>query len=277
MKATQKSEGEPKSEEPETPASSKAPTNARDAVAARMLSKTFSHKGIQQHVLKNLDVVIRRGDFTVIMGPSGAGKSTLLYALSGMDKPSLGSVMFDGADLAQLDQDKLAVFRRNHCGFVFQQINLLDSMSLMDNVMAPGLLIGKRKMVAARANTLFDLVGIDDVTRKKFPGMISGGEAQRAAIVRALINEPEVLFADEPTGQLNSENSQLVLDLLSRFNRAGQTVVMVTHDLTSALRGNRILYLRDGTVQGELKLDLFDSVSKERRERLTAFLAEMGW
>lgn len=277
MKATQKSEGEPKSEEPETPASSKAPTNARDAVAARMLSKTFSHKGIQQHVLKNLDVVIRRGDFTVIMGPSGAGKSTLLYALSGMDKPSLGSVIFDGADLAQLDQDKLAVFRRNHCGFVFQQINLLDSMSLMDNVMAPGLLIGKRKMVAARANTLFDLVGIDDVTRKKFPGMISGGEAQRAAIVRALINEPEVLFADEPTGQLNSENSQLVLDLLSRFNRAGQTVVMVTHDLTSALRGNRILYLRDGTVQGELKLDLFDSVSKERRERLTAFLAEMGW
>lgn len=277
MKATQKSEGEPKSEEPETPASSKAPTNARDAVAARMLSKTFSHKGIQQHVLKNLDVVIRRGDFTVIMGPSGAGKSTLLYALSGMDKPSLGSVIFDGADLAQLDQDKLAVFRRNHCGFVFQQINLLDSMSLMDNVMAPGLLIGKRKMVAARANTLFDLVGIDDVTRKKFPGMISGGEAQRAAIVRALINEPEVLFADEPTGQLNSENSQLVLDLLSRFNRAGQTVVMVTHDLTSALRGNRILYLRDGTVQGELKLDLFDSMSKERRERLTAFLAEMGW
>jgi ABC-type antimicrobial peptide transport system, ATPase component len=277
MKATQKSEGEPKSEEPETPASSKAPTNARDAVAARMLSKTFSHKGIQQHVLKNLDVVIRRGDFTVIMGPSGAGKSTLLYALSGMDKPSLGSVMFDGADLAQLDQDKLAVFRRNHCGFVFQQINLLDSMSLMDNVMAPGLLIGKRKMVAARANTLFDLVGLDNATRKKFPGMISGGEAQRAAIVRALINEPEVLFADEPTGQLNSENSQLVLDLLSRFNRAGQTVVMVTHDLTSALRGNRILYLRDGTVQGELKLDLFDSVSKERREGLTAFLAEMGW
>ena len=277
MKATQKSEGGPKSEEPETPASSKAPTNARDAVVARMLSKTFSHKGIQQHVLKNLDVVIRRGDFTVIMGPSGAGKSTLLYALSGMDKPSLGSVMFDGTDLAQLDQDKLAVFRRNHCGFVFQQINLLDSMSLMDNVMAPGLLIGKRKMVAARASTLFDLVGIDDVTRKKFPGMISGGEAQRAAIVRALINEPEVLFADEPTGQLNSENSQLVLDLLSRFNRAGQTVVMVTHDLTSALRGNRILYLRDGTVQGELKLDLFDSMSKERRERLTAFLAEMGW
>lgn len=277
MKATQKSEGEPKSEEPETPASSKAPTNARDAVAARMLSKTFSHKGIQQHVLKNLEVVIRRGDFTVIMGPSGAGKSTLLYALSGMDKPSLGSVMFDGADLAQLNQDKLAVFRRNHCGFVFQQINLLDSMSLMDNVMAPGLLIGKRKMVAARANTLFDLVGIDNATRKKFPGMISGGEAQRAAIVRALINEPEVLFADEPTGQLNSENSQLILDLLSRFNRAGQTVVMVTHDLTSALRGNRILYLRDGTVQGELKLDLFDSMSKERRERLTAFLAEMGW
>ena len=243
----------------------------------KKLSKTFSHKGTQQHVLKNLDLAIRRGGFTVIMGPSGAGKSTLLYALSGMDKPSLGSVVFDGEDITELSQDKLAVFRRTHCGFVFQQINLLDSMSLTDNAMAPGLLVGKRKAVAARVDTLFDLVGVDEATRKKFPGMVSGGEGQRAAIVRALVNEPDVVFADEPTGQLNSENSLRILGLLSRVNRAGQTVAMVTHDLNSALRGDRILYLRDGTIQGELNLGAFETADKDRRDRLAAFLEEMGW
>ena len=252
-------------------------SHSKDVIVTKKLSKTFSHKGTQQHVLKNLDLTIRRGGFTVIMGPSGAGKSTLLYALSGMDKPSLGSVVFDGEDITELSQDKLAVFRRTHCGFVFQQINLLDSMSLTDNAMAPGLLVGKRKAVAARVDTLFDLVGVDEATRKKFPGMVSGGEGQRAAIVRALVNEPDVVFADEPTGQLNSENSLRILDLFSRVNRAGQTVAMVTHDINSALRGDRILYLRDGTIQGELNLGAFETADKDRRDRLAAFLEEMGW
>ena len=252
-------------------------SHSKDVIVTKKLSKTFSHKGTQQHVLKNLDLAIRRGGFTVIMGPSGAGKSTLLYALSGMDKPSLGSVVFDGEDITELSQDKLAVFRRTHCGFVFQQINLLDSMSLTDNAMAPGLLVGKRKAVAARVDTLFDLVGVDEATRKKFPGMVSGGEVKSAAIVRALVNEPDVVFADEPTGQLNSENSLRILDLLSRVNRAGQTVAMVTHDLNSALRGDRILYLRDGTIQGELNLGAFETADKDRRDRLAAFLEEMGW
>ena len=227
-------------------------------ISTKKLSKTFSLQSVQQHVLKNMDLRILRGDFTVVMGPSGEGKSTLLYALSGMDR--------------------LAVFRRSHCGFVFQQMNLLDSMSLMDNVMAPGLLTGrKRAAVAQRAVELFDLVDIDAATRKKFPGMVSGGEAQRAAIVRALINEPDVLFADEPTGQLNSENSTKVLDLLTRINGHGQSIVMVTHDVRSAVRGNRILYLRDGTVKGELDLGAYAAEDEGRTARLSGFLADMGW
>ena len=131
-------------------------------ISTKKLSKTFSLQSVQQHVLKNMDLRILRGDFTVVMGPSGAGKSTLLYALSGMDRPTLGTVVFDGTDISGASQDRLAVFRRSHCGFVFQQMNLLDSMSLMDNVMAPGLLTRRRRAeVARRAVELFDLVDID--------------------------------------------------------------------------------------------------------------------
>lgn len=243
------------------------------------LSKTFSSQGVQQHVLKNLDLDIYRGDFTVIMGPSGAGKSTLLYALSGMDTPTLGSIWFDDEEISGLSQDRLARFRRRHCGFVFQQINLLDSMSVLDNVLAPGLLVNRRRdQVTARAKELFELVGLPPATLGKFPSMLSGGEAQRVGIVRAMINEPSVVFADEPTGQLNSENSELVLDLLSQINAQGQSIVMVTHDVRSALRGNRVLYLRDGLIRGELEVGRFSATAVEpRHARLTAFLAEMGW
>lgn len=247
-------------------------------IVTEKLSKTFSTEGVQQHVLKNLDLTIDSADFTVIMGPSGAGKSTLLYALSGIDRPTLGTVTFADTEISKLNQDRLAAFRRDHCGFVFQQINLLDSMSAMDNVMAPGLLKDRREAVAARANQLFDLVEIDESTRRKLPSQLSGGEAQRVAVVRALINEPDVLFADEPTGQLNSESSTRVLDLLTEVHRGGQTVVQVTHDLRTAVRGSRILYLRDGTIQGEHTLGHYQAEHDDARtSRLTTFLAKMGW
>ncbi|MFD0864621.1 ABC transporter ATP-binding protein [Tessaracoccus lubricantis] len=242
------------------------------------LSKTFSNAGTQQHVLKNLDLEIERGSFTVIMGPSGAGKSTLLYALSGMDRPTLGTVEFDGETISGYSEDKLAKFRRRHCGFMFQQIHLLDSLSVMDNVMAVGLLTGDRRTVKERGDKLFDLVGLSVADRRKFPGMLSGGEAARVALVRGLIAEPGVLFADEPTGQLNSEFSRIVLDLLAAVNATGQTVVMVTHDIRSAAYGSRILYLRDGTIQGELSLaDLPQGDAAARQNATAEFLAEMGW
>lgn len=168
------------------------------------LSKTFSNGGQQQHVLKNINMELYEGDFTVIMGASGAGKSTLLYALSGMDTPSLGKIFFGDKAVSDLSQDGLAVFRRDHCGFVFQQIYLIDGMSVMDNVLCAGLLVNKdRKALVARAKELFAAVDISEETQKKFPAQISGGEAQRVGIVRALINSPEILFADEPTGALN--------------------------------------------------------------------------
>ena len=219
------------------------------------LCKTFSNGGQQQHVLKNIDLELYQGDFTVIMGASGVGKSTLLYALSGMDTPSLGNITFGDKVISDLSQDGLAVFRREHCGFVFQQIYLIDGMSVMDNVLSAGLLVNKdKKAVVSRAKELFAAVDISEETQKKFPTQISGGEAQRVGIVRALINNPEILFADEPTGALNSKTGFDVLDTLTKFNEQGQSVVMVTHDMRSARRGNRILYLKDGVILGECNL-----------------------
>lgn len=242
------------------------------------LSKSFSSGGAMQHVLRNIDLQLYEGDFTVIMGASGAGKSTLLYALSGMDTPSLGKITFGTDVISDMDSDGLAVFRRRNCGFVFQQIYLIDSMSVMDNVLAAGLLVNRdKKELIRRAKELFAAVDIGEEAWGKFPAQLSGGEAQRVGIVRALINSPRILFADEPTGALNSQTGLDVLDTLTGFNGRGQSVVMVTHDMRSARRGNRILYLKDGTVLGECDLGPYVHGDRARHEKLTGFLAEMGW
>lgn len=250
-----------------------------DAIlTTQKLCKTFSHAGLQQHVLRNLDLKICEGDFTVIMGASGAGKSTLLYALSGMDKPTLGEIDFKGNNISKFNNDQLAVFRRKNCGFVFQQVYLMESMSVMDNVLACGFLAGGRKKdVIARAKSLFEQVGLSEADWTKFPSQLSGGEAQRAGMVRALINMPKVVFADEPTGALNFAAGKAVLDVLTRVNQNGQSIVMVTHDLRSARRGNRVLYLRDGIICGECNLGRYVSGDMARHEKLNAFLQEMGW
>ena len=242
------------------------------------LCKTFSSSGLQQHVLKNLDVEIYEGDFTVIMGPSGAGKSTLLYALSGMDKPTMGAISFSGREIGNLSNDKLAVFRRDNCGFVFQQVYLLDNMSILDNILACGLLVSKnKKAVVERAKQLLGRLNLNETMWRKFPAQISGGEAQRAGIARALINSPKIVFADEPTGALNSVNGEAVLDALTEVNEKGQNIVMVTHDMKSARRGGRILYLQDGVIRGECQLGKYVSGDKERHDKLRTFLKEMGW
>lgn len=247
-------------------------------IKTEKLSKSFSNGGAMQHVLKNIDLQLCKGDFTVIMGASGAGKSTLLYALSGMDTPTLGTITFGEQVISNLSQDGLATFRRRHCGFVFQQIYLIEGMSVMDNVLSAGLLVSKDKnALLARAKDLFQAVDISEETQKKFPAQISGGEAQRVGIVRALINSPEILFADEPTGALNSKTGLDVLGTLTRFNEQGQSVVMVTHDMRSARRGNRILYLKDGVILGECDLGRYSHGDTARHEKLSAFLEEMGW
>lgn len=252
--------------------------NTTAVISTNKLCKTYMNGEVPQHVIKNMDVQIFSGDFTVFMGPSGSGKSTLLHILSGMDNASMGEVYFKGTNFTKYSERKLAQFRKKNCGFVFQQICLIGSMSLMDNVLVSGLLADQnRKRVVERGRKLFAEVGMTEREWEKYPSQISGGQMGRAGIVRALINNPEVVFADEPTGALDSTSGKAVLDLLTAFNRGGQTTIMVTHDLKSALRGNRILYLRDGRINGEFALETYQGESEERKERLICFLEEMGW
>ena len=266
-------------------------------LSAKDLSKTFSNESVQQHVLKNLNLNVYKGDFTVIMGNSGSGKSTLLYALSGMDRPSLGTVSYyvddtdpeRGIEISKFNNDKLALFRRHHAGFVFQQNYLNDSMSALDNVMVSGLLRNKdRRALAEKAKNLLEQVEIGAQDRVKFPTQLSGGQQQRVAVIRGVINDPEVLFADEPTGALNSQNTENVLNILSDLNGRGQSIVMVTHTIKAAERGNRIIYLADGVISDECDLGPYLGDYKdegnpdrekaiERHNRLKDFLQEQGW
>ncbi|MCL2848025.1 MAG: ABC transporter ATP-binding protein [Firmicutes bacterium] len=244
----------------------------------KKLCKTFSTNGVEQNVLKNIDLEIYKGDFTVIMGASGGGKSTLLYALSGMDTPSNGEVFFGEKNIAKLSQDELAIFRRENCGFVFQQIYLVESMSLLDNVLIAGLLLKiPKKELVKQAKELLNIVGIDESNWKKLPNHLSGGEAQRVGVARALINNPKILFADEPTGALNSVMATTVLETLTQSNDNGQSVVMVTHDINSALRANRIIYLKDGKIEGELQLEKYTGEDVARRKLVKEFLSSRGW
>ena len=235
-------------------------------LSAKDLSKTFSNESVQQHVLKNLNINVYKGDFTVIMGNSGSGKSTLLYALSGMDRPSLGKIYYNVEDpdehgkmieeeISGYSNDKLARFRRDHVGFVFQQNYLNDSMSALDNILVCGLLKWtNRKELTKRAKELLESVDMSENDFRKFPTQLSGGQQQRVAVVRGVINEPEILFADEPTGALNSQNTDNVLNIMSNLNATGQSIVMVTHTFKAAERGNRIIYLADGVISDEIEI-----------------------
>ena len=243
------------------------------------LCKSFSNGGVQQHVIKNLDLEIVKGDFTVIMGASGSGKSTLLYALSGMDKPTMGKIFFDGQEIQDMSNDQLASFRRGNCGFVFQSIYLLENQTVLDNVLTGALIVQKNSPeLVKKTKELLKKVGINEELWNKYPNQLSGGEAQRVGIVRAIINDPTILFADEPTGQLNSASGKDVLDIFTEVHKNGQSIVMVTHDLKTALRGTRVLFLRDGNVVGEYRMKNYgEDDMKERRTGLQNFLDEMGW
>ena len=247
-------------------------------ISAKNLKKSFHTGDTEQTIFENLNLDLYKGDFTVIMGSSGAGKSTLMYSLSGMDRPTAGTIFFAGKEITKCKDDQLAVFRRKNCGFVFQQIYLLEKMSLMDNVLTAGALGDRdKKSMIKRAKELFELVNIPEITQKKFSTQISGGEAQRAGIVRAVINDPKVVFADEPTGALNSNNSEAVLNVFTKLHKEGQSIIMVTHDKKTAFRGNRVLYVKDGQIYGDCNLGNYTQGNTEREKKLDSFLAEMGW
>ena len=219
-------------------------------IKATKLKKSFITGDTEQTIFENLDLNIYRGDFTVIMGSSGAGKSTLMYSLSGMDRPSSGEVVWNDKTITSLSDDRLAIFRRKNCGFVFQQIYLLDKMSLMDNVLTASALSGASKKDSVKyAKELFELVNIPEITRKKFPSQVSGGEAQRAGIVRAVINKPEILFADEPTGALDYQTGKAILKLLQDMCRErGMTVIVITHNSALTPMADRVIKIKNGKV-----------------------------
>lgn len=257
-------------------------------LSAKDVSKSFAHEGIQQHVLEHIDLDIYEGDFTVIMGTSGSGKSTLLYALSGMDRATGGSVQYKGKDIVKMKEKELALLRSREFGFVFQQMHLVSNLTLFENVAVPGYLIKEKSAaeVKERAKKLLEDVNLEGVMNH-LPSQVSGGEQQRAAVARAMINQPAILFADEPTGALNRGNSKDVLDRLSALRDQGQSIVMVTHDMKAALRADRLLYLEDGRIIGELTLtpykgreasESYDNKEEKRREtEVNAWLTSLEW
>ncbi len=248
-------------------------------LSAKGLCKSYAHNGGQNHILSNIDVELYEGDFTVIMGASGSGKSTLLYALSGMDRATAGKVMYDNVDLVSVNEKKLASLRHGDFGFVFQQMHLISNLTLFENVAVPGYLNKEKNAaeVKARADELLEKMGLTNI-KTHLPSQASGGEQQRCAIARAVINTPKLLFADEPTGALNRKNTIEVLNLLTDINQSGQSILMVTHDMRAALRATRLLYIEDGKIIGELPLPPYNPDEEKSREtQVNAWLASMKW
>lgn len=246
-------------------------------MSERILTGIGVTKKIGENViLDNVDIEIYKGDFTVIMGASGAGKSTLLYALSGMDGITSGKVIYKEKEISSLGEKAMAQLRAKEFGFIFQQIHLVSNLSLFENAAVAGY-IGKRPEAEVRKRTaeLFQQMNLTEAT-DRLPSEVSGGEAQRAAIARAVIGNAGIIFADEPTGALNRRNTEEVLDLLTDLNSQGQTILMVTHDSHAALRGNRIIYLEDGKICGELNLGMY-SEADERSRKLNNWLQEQRW
>lgn len=242
------------------------------------LCKTYLTDGEAVHAIKNINLDIYQGDFTVIMGSSGSGKSTLLYILSGMEDTTSGSVNFEEIVLNDLNEDQLSIFRRKKIGFVFQGINLVPNLSIIENVILPGYLVEKsKKKVDQRARELLGIFGLEEQSFR-LPSQVSGGQQQRGAIARALINSPQVLFADEPTGALNSLQGQNILNVFTELNSKGQTLVMVTHDIKAACRADRILFIKDGRIDGDMKLCKYNETDISKREKtIFDYLTQKGW
>lgn len=242
------------------------------------LCKTYLTDGDAVHAIKNVNLDIYRGDFTVIMGSSGSGKSTLLYLLSGMEDATSGSVRVGSSELNRLSEDELAVFRRDKIGFVFQGINLVPNLSILENVVLPGYLVEKNKhKVDARAKELLSKVGLEE-QNTRLPSQVSGGQQQRCAIARALVNSPEILFGDEPTGSLNSQQGSSILNVFTELNLRGQSIIMVTHDVKAACRADRILFIKDGRIDGDIRFDKYNENDTSKREKnIFNYLTEKGW
>lgn len=251
----------------------------RTILCGKGISKGYIQNGKETQILTDIYVELYEGDFTVIMGSSGAGKSTLLYALSGMDTITAGSVTFNGQEISSLSEKKMAQLRANAFGFVFQQPHLVSNLTLFENVAVAGYAAkaGSAREIREKADMLLVKMHAEGA-KDRLPSQVSGGEAQRAAVARAMIGNPKMLFADEPTGALNKANSEEVMKLLLEINHDGQSILMVTHDVRAALYGNRILYLEDGRILDECNLSPYGQDDlKERESKTLGWLSGLGW
>ena len=221
------------------------------ALDVRGVRRTFEAENAPVRALRGIDLAMHGGEFVALMGPSGCGKSTLLNLVAGLDVPDEGTIVVAGEQVTGRSEDDLARMRRRHIGIVFQFFNLLEGMTVLENVALPALIAGrKRRMAETRARDLLDLLGIGDKAGT-LPGVLSGGQRQRLAIARALANEPTLLLADEPTGALDSEGGAEVIELLRRLHAGGQTVILVTHDADVAAAAQRLVRMRDGRIVTE--------------------------
>lgn len=249
---------------------------------AKGLCKSYAiSRELENHVLKDVDIKIGKGEFIAIMGHSGSGKSTLLYNLSGMDQKSSGFVYFDGRDISDLDDREMSLLRLTRMGFVFQHAHLLKNLSIRDNIILPVIKAALRpkEEILKDADGLIKKLGIDKVSDRDI-NRVSGGQQQRAAICRALINRPDILFCDEPTGALNSSAALEVMDILNAINREGTTILLVTHDVKVAARADRVIFLSDGSIEAECVLGKYHGNAielKNRESRLLDWLTERGF
>ena len=245
------------------------------------LCKTYITNKRQNNVLKNVCFSIEEGEMVAIMGPSGSGKSTLLYSVSGMDKPTAGEVILGDKNIASLNDNELSEARLKYMGFIFQQMHMLKNLTVIDNILLPAYKLtsdkAERKKIDEYCNELMRKLDISDIAYNDITE-VSGGQLQRACICRSMINNPKILFADEPTGALNKSASEDVMKQLAKINEEGTSIMLVTHDMKVAAKCTRILYIVDGNIKGEMSLGkLVDGETKERERKVSNWLYEMGW
>ena len=246
------------------------------------LCKTYIVNKRQNNVLKNVSFEVKEGEMVAVMGPSGSGKSTLLYTVSGMDKVTAGEVIFCDKDITKMNENQLAELRLDEMGFIFQQMYMLQNLTVLDNIILPACQTKKKKEskkeTVKRGEDLMRKLGIIDVADNDI-NEISGGQLQRACIARSLINKPKIIFADEPTGSLNRNTSEEVMEELSNINSSGTAIMLVTHDIKVASKCQRVLYIVDGNIKGESKLEeqMCNASIRERERALNNWLSEFGW
>lgn len=243
------------------------------------LCKTYIVNKRQINVLRNVSFTVAKGEMVAIMGPSGSGKSTLLYSVSGMDRMTAGEVLFNGKSLSGMSENELSRVRIEDMGFIFQQMYMMKNLSVLDNIILPAVKSKKikesRKKTVERGQELMRRLGIIEVAGNDI-NEVSGGQLQRACICRSMINSPEMLFADEPTGALNRSSSDEVMEELVKLNSGGTSIMLVTHDAKVAARCSRVLFIVDGNIKGEYNINREEPL-RTRERSLNNWLMEMGW